>query len=306
MTAFPLTGITEAAMRLFGIVLREDDRGLEQQINREWAEQREKITASSEDITSVGDMIKDYNPIHRSKELAIKKNLLDTPLMGAHTAIYGAQFIQGVTDRMKKFWGADIQVVSQKSRFPSPIYPGDKIKWQIVNFKEIPGKNIDLAITGYRKRDNESKEAVNLTASLGNRYFIPEIRGVPIYSQSYLITEELIRNLHQRTGGNSSEKPLAIFATSYVPTTLTNLLLEKANSLEGTNASMNFKFTGELQPGELTVDIYKFEKTRPRGGAYWYNMDAHCRQGGKSVAYGTMLAIADQDVELPFSLNPLP
>ncbi|MBX4212298.1 MaoC family dehydratase [Candidatus Pacearchaeota archaeon] len=301
MTTFPLSGISNLAARLFRIAPREDEN-LEKQINETLAEERERIQPSSEDITSFGDMTEDHNPIHRDKSLALKKKLLDTPVMGAHTAIYGAQFVNGVTERMKKFWGTDIKMVSQESRFPAPIYPGDKIRWQIVDYKEVEGNQIELDITGYKIRDEEKKEAVKITSRLGDNYALPEIKGTPIYSQKYMMTEDLIRNLHQRTGGNPSDKPLHMFAVSFVPTTLTKLLLEKSNTLEGINGAMDYKFTGDIKPGELSVDVYRFKETRTRGGAFWYRLDAHCRQGKDSIAYGEMLCTANQLVDLPLSI----
>ena len=102
MTTINFLGIGNL-MRLIYNARELDSPTLAEDINVILAGKREAITPKKENIDRFAWITGDNNPIHRSIEAARELGFLDTPLMGAHIAAYGEEFITGIGERINKF-----------------------------------------------------------------------------------------------------------------------------------------------------------------------------------------------------------
>ena len=280
-----LTGIGEYIGKLFSVEPKPIDDSLEEKINKALAEEREKIRPSREDIDDFSWVTKDNNPIHRIPKRAKKLGFNDIPLMGAHVAAYGEQFMERVVEHMKEYWGAEIKIIGQDNHFKSAVYPGERILWQVVGYKKRDGE-IELNAEGKVK----DKKAIDITTKLGNRYYeMPQIAG-PIYYRRYLIEEEHLETFYNCVGGKSNGKVPKILPSAFVPATLLSLLEEKTQSMEGANLSMDFNFLEEPEIGRLQVDIFPAREPKQRGDYYLYKFKTVCSQKTNPIVYGGILS----------------
>lgn len=302
-------GLWQAISSLWpGTAPKEATESLENQINKALAEEREKIRPSREDIDEFSWITKDNNPIHRLPKRAKKLGFDDTPVMGAHTAAYGEQFIERAVEHMRKFWGADIKITGQHSSFKAPVYPGERILWQITPSLENVNEEIRLGVTGTVK----DKTVVEISSRLGKAYRImPQIAG-PVFSEKYLLDADHLEAFYNCVGGKNNGRVPNMLPASYVPATLLKLLEQRTQTMEGANAAMNFEFLREVEPGRLQVDIFPPRRPRlmpPRKDAndnvildpktqepvknYLYRFNAVVSQETKPVTYGELICIVN-------------
>ncbi|HLF53889.1 MAG TPA: MaoC family dehydratase [Candidatus Nanoarchaeia archaeon] len=283
---------------------KEATESLENKINKVLAEERDKIRPSREDIDVFSWITKDNNPIHRLAKRAKKLGFDDTPIMGVHIAAYGEQFIEKAVEHMREFWGADIKIIGQHNTFKAPVYPGDRILWQITPSLRNIDEEIHLGITGTVK----DKIVIEISSRLGKAYkTMPQIAG-PVFSERHLLDADRLEAFYNCAGGKNNGKVSNMLPASYVPATLLKLLEQKTQTMEGTNLAMNFEFLREVEPGRLQVDIFPPRRARlmpPRKDAggnviidpttnepvknYLYKFNAVVSQETKPVTYGEII-----------------
>jgi acyl dehydratase len=280
-----LSGIGPAIGRLFEVEPKPINETLEDQINKALAEEREKIRPSREDIDNFSWITRDNNPIHRLTKRAKSLGFDDIPVMGAHIAAYGEQFILGVIERMKEYWGADIKTIGQENRFRNPLYPGERILWQVTGFKQ-KNENIELHVSGSLK----DKNVITITPTLSREYpQMPQIAG-PIYSKRYLLEEEHLEEFYNCVGGKNKGLSPNMLPAAFVPATLLRLLENKTQTTEGTNFSMKYNFLSTLEPGTLQVDIFPPKKPKKREDQYIYRFKSAVSQNTRPVTYGEIVS----------------
>lgn len=213
--------------------------------------EREKIKPSRDDSNTFGWITHEHNPAHYLVERARAMGFRDTPIRGAHTAAYAEQFIEGVVQRMREFWGADIKIVEQKTEFPDPLYPEERVLWEAKRFQR-KGDRIDLYVEGTAKSGTIARVKSSLAPKNPNA---PEIAG-PIYSRKYFIDPTQIDAFYRIVGGRVEPRVTNMFAAAFVPSTLLRLLEDISETNEGINRSMAFDFIREAKPGMLQVDIF--------------------------------------------------
>lgn len=257
-------GIGQAINDLFSVNPQQEQsetlEDLEDKINNILAKERENIRPSREDIDEFSWITKDNNPIHRVPKRAKKLGFDDIPLMGAHIASYGEQFIERVIEKMRQHWGADLKIIGQDNGFKAPVYPGERILWQILpSFKRVDSE-IQLEITGTVK----DKRVIDITSKIGKEYkTMPQIAG-PVFSTKYLLDKDHLEAFYNCVGGTNGNKVPNMLPASYVPATLLTLLEQKTQTVEGMNLSMNYEFLREAEPGKLQVDIFPPREPRER------------------------------------------
>jgi len=301
MTAIIFRGIGRGIGTLFGVEPKPADELLEEKINKALAEEREKIIPSKDGIELFSWITKDNNPIHRIPKIAREMGFEDTPLMGAHVAAYGEQFIEGVVQHMREYWGADIKVVGQDNKFVKPLYPEERTLWQVSGHKIVDG-GIDLTVTGNVK----DKRVIGITSHLGKNYFLmPQLAG-PIFSQRYFLHDGHLDSFSNCIGGKNNGKVLNMLQSAFVPATLLRLLEEKTQTVEGINKSMNFRFISEAKPGKLQVDIFppnepEEVRIKDREGQrkvmYMHEFKAVVSQDTKPLSYGEITSLAPRKID---------
>ncbi len=299
-----LQGIGQAIGELLGINPQQEPEDLEDKINNILARERENIIPSRENIDTFSWVTKDNNPIHRLPKRAKILGFEDIPLMGAHIAAYGEQFIERVVEKIRAHCGADLKIIGQDNGFKAPVYPGERILWQIMpEFKRRDGE-IQLAITGTVK----DKRVIDITSRIGKSYCImPQIAG-PIFSAKYLLDKDHLEEFYNCVGGTNNDQVPNMLPASYVPATLLTLLEQQTQTMEGMNLSMNYEFLREVEPGRLQVDIFPPRKPRAmqrkdeKGNSildpktdkpvtdYLYRFRTVVSQDTKPVTYGEILS----------------
>ena len=252
----------------FRVPERAVDESLEKQINNALAEEIERIKPSRQDIDTFSWITKDNNPIHRLQHIAQKYGFSDVPLMGAHVAALGEQYIERVVQHMREYWGADIKIIGQKNKFRAPLHPEERVLWQVKGDKQKNGA-IELEVSGAVK----DKEVVTITSRLGNKYpIMPQIAG-PIYSKRFLLTPEHLEAFYKCVGGKGERVPNMLPA-AFVPATLLTLLEDKTQTMEGMNLAMDFDFLSQTTPGHLQVDIFRPKRPFEVKGNFAYRFQA--------------------------------
>ena len=278
--------------RLWGVEPKPVDENLEDRVNKKLADERAKIRPSKEDINMFSWVTGDNNPIHRIQKRAKKLGFEDTPLMGAHVAAYGEQFIEDVVENMRQYWGADIKIVGQSNKFRSPLYPGERVLWQVRRFNQRDS-SVELEVTGTVK----DRQIITITSKLGAKYpQMPQIGG-PIFSERYLIEADHLDEFFNCVGGTNKGRVPHMLPAAFVPATLLNLLKEKTQTLEGANMAMDFDFLNEASPGKLQVDIYPPRKPLERQGQFIYKFRAVVSQDTRPITYGEILSSAPIKIE---------
>ncbi len=296
-----LGGLGRGIGLLFSVEPKTEDELLEEKINKALAEEREKIITSKDGIELFSWITKDNNPIHRIPKIAKELGFMDIPLMGSHVAAYGEQFIEGVVQHMREYWGADIKIIGQDNKFVNPLYPGERMLWQVSAHKVV-NEGIDLSVTGNVKE----KRIVGITSHLGINYFsMPQIAGA-VYSRKYVLHESHLESFSDCVGGKNNGKVLNMLQSAFVPATLLRLLEEKTQTYEGINKSMNFRFISEAKPGRLQVDIFppaepEIVKIKNREGQrkemFHYEFEAVVSQETKPLSYGKMNILSPRKVD---------
>ncbi len=258
-----LSGIGDGITALFGVELKRADRSLEEQINKTLAEEREKIQPSREDIDWFSWVTKDNNPIHRLTKRAQRYGFRDIPLMGAHIAAYGEQFVEGIVRNMRDYWDVDIKIIGQENRFKKEVHPGDRILWQLTGFKNLE-KEIRLTVVG----SVNGNVNIEIISRLGKEYRqMPQLAG-PIREASteFLLEEDHLEAFYSCVCGENSGDVPNMLPAAYVPATLLSLLEQKTQTMEGINYIMSFDFLKKAKIGMLQVDIFppRKPKSRPR------------------------------------------
>ncbi len=270
---------------------RDADETLEAQINRTLSEEREQIRPSVADINTFSWITRDNNPIHRLTKLAQQFGFADIPLMGAHTAAYGEQYIEGVVQKMRDFWGADIKIIGQETKFKNPLYPEERVLWKVTESKKNNG-TIDIEVKGAVK----DKEIVAITSRLGTEYpLMPQIAG-PIYSRRYLFEQSHLDAFYDCVGGKRSEKVPNMLPAAFVPATLLRLLEDKTRTMEGVNWSMDFNFIAQAVPGPLQVDIFAPRPPSIRNSNSIYKFRTVVSQNSKPITYGEIISATPQKI----------
>jgi len=280
-------GIGQVIGYLFKVEPKQAEDTLEEQINKVLAEEREKIRPSREDIDTFSWITGDNNPIHRLQKRAKEFGFSDIPIMGAHIAAYGEQFIERIVERMRDYWGADIKIIGQDSKFKNPLYPTERILWQIVNYKQNNG-NIELNVTGTTK----DRKIVDITSRLGDQYpLMPQIAGpIPNSSRRYLLDPRHLEEFYDCVGAKHTGLVPNMLPAAYVPATLLELLKEKTQTMEGANLSMKFDFLAPAKPGFLQVDIFPPGEPSERKGNFIYRFKTVVSQDTKPITYGEILS----------------
>lgn len=287
-----LTGIEEQIGKLFGVEPKPIDKSLETRINKTLSEEREKIRPSKEDIDDFSWVTGDNNPIHRIQKRAKKLGFDDIPLMGAHVAAYGEQYITSVVESIIKYWEADIKITGLSNSFKAPVYPGERILWQTTGYEKTDSE-IKLKTTGTVKE----RIVIDIKTHLGKEYQkMPQIAG-PIYSRRYLLEKEHLETFYNCVGGKSNGIVPKILIAAFVPATLLKLLEEKIQTMEGTNLLMNFDFLSEASSGRLQVDIFPSREPKKHGEDYLYRFKTVCSQKTKPIIYGEILSSTKHLIE---------
>ncbi|MFH1290811.1 MAG: MaoC family dehydratase [Nanoarchaeota archaeon] len=306
-------GIGQAIGSLFGVDPKPVDESWEERINKALAAEREKIRPSREDMDIFSWVTGDNNPIHRLQRRAKELGFNDIPVMGAHVAAYGEQFAERVVENMREYWGADIRIIGQDTKFRAALYPTERTLWQVTGYRapkeDEEGEEkeeIQLNITGTVK----DRRVVDITSRLGKEFPpMPQIAGpIPNASRRYLLLPEHLTEFDNCVGASGNGTIPHMLPAAYVPATLLRLLEDRTQTMEGANFSMNFDFLGEAKPGRLQVDIFpprspKLQKRKDidggylldplSGGApiiegYIYNFNAVVSQDSKPITYGTI------------------
>ncbi len=306
-----LTGIGQLIGTLWDVEPKEAGESLEEKINNAIAGEREKIKPSKEDIEIFSWVTGDNNPIHRIQKRARKMGFDDIPLMGAHIAAYGEQFILGVVEHMRKYWGADIKIIGQENRFQNALYPNERTLWQVSGYKK-KDEEIELEVIG-RVKD---REIIAITSRLGKTtHLMPQIAG-PIYSERYLVEKEHLDEFYNSVGGTNEGRFPNMLTAAFVPSTLLELLKRKTQTVEGKNVIMNFLFLNEAKPGKIQVDIFPTTKPEPRERKdekgnlitdkntnepiidYMYRFRTVVSQDTKPITYGRIVSTAPYEIDL--------
>ena len=288
-----LAGLGALVALNYRVPSKDVDETLEDQINRALSEEREKIRPSVADINTFSWVTEDNNPIHRLPKLAQQFGFTDIPVMGAHIAAYGEQYIEGVVQHMRDFWGADIKIIGQKNKFRKPLYPEERVLWQVTDFKKN-NSTIDLRVSGAVK-DNE---IVSITSRLGNEYLLmPQIAG-PIYSKRYLFERAHLDAFYDCVGGKRSEIVPNMLPAAFVPATLLALLKDKTRTMEGINWSMDFDFIAQAIPGPLQVDIFSPRKPMEVKGSFVYQFETVVSQDNTPITYGKIVSATRHKINL--------
>lgn len=287
-----LTGIGEQIGKLFGVEPKPIDESLETRINKTLSEEREKIRPSKEDIDDFSWVTGDNNPIHRIQKRAKKLGFDDIPLMGAHVAAYGEQYMNSVVESIKEYWEADIKITGLDNSFKAPVYPGERILWQTTGYEKTDSE-IKLKTIGTVKE----KIVIDIKTHLGKEYQeMPQIAG-PIYSKKYLLEEEHLETFYNCVGGKSNGRVPKILPAAFVPATLLRLLEERTQTMEGTNLLMNFNFLSEASSGGLQVDIFPTSRSKKHGEVYLYRFKTVCSQKTEPIIYGEILSSTKHLIE---------
>jgi len=280
-----LKGIGKFISIDFNVEHKPVDEDLENKINQALAVEREKIRPSREDIDNFSWITGDTNPIHRLTKRAKMMGFEDIPLMGAHVAAYGEQFINGVVKHMENFWGTNIKIIGQDNKFRAPLYPGEKTFWQVKGFKKTK-RGIELSIGGTAR----GIEVISINTVLGTENpLLPQIAG-PIYTRRYLLNEAHIEEFYNCVGGKLESPVPNMLPAAFVPATLLRLLEDKTQTMEGTNMSMNYRFIEKLHQGRLQVDIFPPRRPTERKGNFIYKFRTVVSQNTKPITYGEILS----------------
>ncbi len=289
-----LLGIGQAIGSLFGVEPKPIDEKWEEQINKILAEEREKIRPSREDIDTFSWITGDNNPIHRLPKRAQELGFSDIPLMGAHVAAYGEQFIERVVERMRNYWGADIKITGQDSRFKSALHPGEKTLWQVTGYKQNNG--IELNVTGSTK----DRKIIDITSRLGVEYpHMPQIAGpIPNSSRRFLLDQNHLEEFYDCVGAKNTGQVPHMLPAAYVPATLLRLLEERTQSMEGANLSMKYDFLARAKTGTLQVDIFPPREPSERKGKFIYKFRTVVSQDTCPITYGEIVSSTRQRIPI--------
>ncbi|HLC32075.1 MAG TPA: MaoC family dehydratase [Candidatus Nanoarchaeia archaeon] len=248
----------------------ELEKSLEEKINKTLARDREKIVPTREQIGLFGRITGDSNPIHIDPTIAQKYGFTDTPVMGAHIAAFGSEYINGVNNTLKEECKVDyLKLVEQRTRIPKAIYPGQPITWNVEK-QRIRGsgeriEEIMLDISGVVN----GEKAVGIEGKLNGGYASPEIPSLPlsIIMKTYTLGQDELKILCDCIGAPYNEKMLIpqSFGFAYVPATLLELLQRETKTKEGINLVMESKTLGHIHPGSIQVDAFLKQKRESRG-----------------------------------------
>jgi hypothetical protein len=286
-----LSGIGQTIGKLFGVEPKPVSDTLEEQINKALAEEKDKIRPSRNDIDTFSWITKDNNPVHRLEGRARKMGFKQIPIMGAHMAAYGEQFIEMVVENMRDYWGANIKIIGQDNSFKEAVGLRDKIHWQVTGYKAIDSE-IRLNVSGTVK----DTEAIAITSHLGKEYKPRSDISGPINSKKYLLEEDHLNSFYECVGGKNSKIVPNMLPAAYVPASLLALLEEKTQTMEGINLSMNFEFIRKAKLGKLQVDVYppKKPKEKQRKNSetidYIYMFKSIVSQDSKPITFGKIIS----------------
>ncbi|MDO8459611.1 MAG: MaoC family dehydratase [Nanoarchaeota archaeon] len=283
---------------------------LEDKINQVLAKEKEKIYPTTEDIERFGWVTGDNNPVHRLKSRAKKMGFDNTPIMGAHMAAYGEQYIVGAVQTIREYVSSDLKIIGQKTKFTAPIYPQENMWWQVKGAQEKGDTRFDLSITGEVKGKPNRNTVVEITSRLGSAYpAMPQIAG-PLHSRKYLLELDHLEEFYNSVGGKYAGKVPHSLTAAFVPATLLQLLEERAHTMEGANLVMDFDFLNDSQLGLMQVDIFPPERPpRERKGkdpntgeqkveGYIYQFRAVVSQKTKPILYGEIMSFTPKKIDL--------
>lgn len=263
------------------------------------------VQASREAMSRFGWITKDNNPIHKFSEQAIEYGgFTDTPVMGAHLAAYGEQFTEKVIhDLNKETWGSKIKLIGQTTKFKDPVYPEEKLTWEVgrYNVKNRNGQDIiDISINGSINREENSKIAVSINARLGNEYGImPQIAG-PGFWRKFAIQPKHLDVFYRCVGASPNSKIPQMFPGAFIPATLLELLETTTQSLEGVNREIDINFLNEPRMGSpVRVDMFQLleEPKAIRGtDQKMYDIRFVCSQDTKPLSYGIATALTKHNL----------
>ncbi len=298
-------GITEAVARLIGSTTEKEklEKLLEKSFD-EISRERATIVTSREKIRLFGEVIEDYNAIHRLPEKAMKIGLRDTPIMGSHTAAYAEQFAQRVVERINELGrNPRLMVIGQDITFSGFAYPDESILWNVIGYRDSK-TSLNLQLLGTNINDEEiAKTQVKLGLKLPEK---PEIPQDPIFTRTYRFDDERITDFYNCVGvRNPNGAPISLPGL-FIPSTLLSLLREQTLEMTGINNSMNIDYLASPEKGiPVRIDIFPMKRDprelhdpKNRRTAYLYrNLECLCSQNGKLVSRGEITCTT------PYKLN---
>jgi hypothetical protein len=307
-----LKGITAIVNKLTGRDLRPLDDGFESEIEELLAQQSESFTATRESFRQFGNLNKDFNPIHYDPEVAKSvsfkgKKLKDVIMMGAHTCSNGEQVARRIVKKLNEYWlrnddtNKDLLILGQNTKLGDPIYPDERISWEIGYNESLQGAEITL--TG----NIEDRKVADISLLLGEEYpQMPQMACAILQKKEDKIREitpESTKSFYECVGGINGATIPHLYTASLSVGTMLAYLDAKTGAQEGMVQEMRFRFLRNPQHGEFQVDLHRPEKIpkRPFREQYIYTIPVVIGQMSNSrpVVYGEIRVISP--VKIDFS-----
>ena len=234
------------------------------------------VYINRDDVSKFVHLVKDTNPIHTNKRIAIAKGFSDTPIPGTMLHAYFEQLVL--------VCGFDPSAYSLK--FIDFSYPGDILRFRVKNQSE----------NGLELECLNSEGIVVASCNSSKLRTSPDVEttGSSEAFYDYEISKQRRNLFYSHLGVEPNERVPVSLVSAFVPASLLNFLSEQQGDHEGVYRRIDFILHQTPEIGDLRVGLY-FKGQRRIKDKFIYNVGGECSQDGKRVLSAKLHIITSFD-----------
>lgn len=248
-------------------------------------------------IIQFGELVGDYNPIHRIIEAAIKFKFKDTPVIGVHPDSIAGEISQDILDSLRKY-NSLLNSLGQLTEFKKPLYPFTIPQWKIREIKYTPnGKEIRATIESTLNDEIKTITEASFGEDIAFRERDPNNF---VYSDNTEIEKFEVSEFYRLTDSSHRNRIAYSHATALIPSTLleflTKLNTKLKTDVKGYNLRMDSRFYSQPQFGAARIDIYDVAR-KGRGNRVKYEFEGVFSQNGIPRVSSNITCMADGELD---------
>lgn len=250
-----------------------------------------------ERIIHFGDLIRDYNLIHRSTEAARKFGFKETPVIGVHLDSIAGEISQDILESLRKS-SPLLNSLGQLTEFKKPLYPFTIPQWKIREVKYTPdGKEIRAKIESIF---NDEVKTITEAYFGENTAFTERDPNNFVYSNKTGIEKFDESEFYRLADASHRDRVAYSHATTLIPSIVLEFLgklnAKLGKDVKGYNLRMNSRFYSEPQIGAARIDIYDLAR-KGRGNRVKYEFEGVFSQDGIPRVSSTITCMGDGELD---------